>query len=299
MPGMPTRRQLRVPVAAVAPPGVNEVAVEIVEPTGSDRPVVWWMLAGGSMMRRYWDLRVADGAYSCAQFLAGHGYRCVLVDHPGTGDSEAPDDAYQLTPTMLAAINAHVHAQVVDQLGGPPTIGCGHSMGGMITVITQATARPHRALCLLGSSGRGLPDQLDDDELACADRPDQLAAAIAAIVERRFGSPRPTRPFVAAEVLAEAQAPLLAVAGLSAMIPGSFDPQIAAVDVPVMLARGEHDMAPPLATTAAAFTAAPAIHTVEIPAMGHNHNASSRRVEMWQAMLDWAEQLFGAGRAAG
>ncbi|HQV58190.1 MAG TPA: hypothetical protein PKV27_09270, partial [Ilumatobacteraceae bacterium] len=80
------RRLVRVPVGDVAPSGVETVAVEIIAPiTGPRRPLIWWMLPGGSLSRRYWDLHGGDGSYSCAGFLAEHGYACALIDHPGVG----------------------------------------------------------------------------------------------------------------------------------------------------------------------------------------------------------------------
>lgn len=294
-----TRRVLRIDAGDAAPAGVRDVAVEIIAPRRPRHDRVWWMLPGGSMSRRYWDLRTPG--HSCAAVLARDGYVCVAVDHAGVGDSDVPDDPYLLTPAVLAAINVHVHARVLEilrrgdadlpPLAAASTIGCGHSMGGMITALTQATYRPHSALCLLGYSGRGLPERLEPSQAAYAGRPDALRADICELVRAKFGEPLPLRPFVAAEVLREAQARLLTVAGLSAMMPGAFDDELAAIDVPVMLGRGEHDICSPLDETAAAFTAAPEIHTVEIAAMGHNHNASSRRELMWAAMAEWADGL--------
>lgn len=290
------RRLLHVPVGDVAPEGVNAVAVEIITPaTGPLQPLIWWMLPGGSMSRRYWDLRGGDGTFSCAEFLADHGYVCALVDHPGVGDSDVPDDAYQLTTTVLADVNAaarqRIEAMLPEVFDGRATIGCGHSMGGKITVLTEARHRCHTALCLLGSSGRGLPQMIDDHERSYADRPEALRADAAQLAQRRFGEALQLRPFNGAEVLNEALAPLLTIAGLSSMIPGNISDATAQIDVPVMIARGEHDIAASLDATAAEFTGTDRLHLFELPAAGHNHNAGTNRQAMWQAMLDWAGSL--------
>lgn len=297
------RHRFRIPVGEVAPAGIETVAGEVIEPGGvARRPLVWWLISGGSMNRRYWDLRIDQGAYSCATFLASHGYMSVLTDHAAIGDSDVPDDPYTLDPWTLARINAAAHAAVaemlrngtidgLDAIDDVRTIGGGHSMGGLLTVLTQAEHRCHEALCLLGWSGRGLPDLLDSPELAYADRPDDLRDAIAGLADDRFGTARDVRPFMAADVLAEAHAPLLTLSGLTAMIPGSATREAATIDVPVMIGRGEHDLGGPLSETVAGFTSSPTVHSVEVPAMGHNHNGSSQRQVMWQAMVDWADRL--------
>ena len=64
------------------------------------RGAVLFCFPGGGMSRRYFDL--AAPGYSFAEYACERGFTVITVDHPGVGDSDAPDDGWTLTPEVVA-----------------------------------------------------------------------------------------------------------------------------------------------------------------------------------------------------
>ena len=93
---------MRVDVSDVAPSGCRTLALEVVAPppVAAAPPVVLFCFPGGGMSRRYFDL-TAPG-YSFAEYASERGFVVILADHPGVGDSDAPDDGWTLTPETVA-----------------------------------------------------------------------------------------------------------------------------------------------------------------------------------------------------
>lgn len=175
------------------------------------------------MTRRYFDL-AADG-YSFAEFASERGFLVAGVDHPGVGDSDAPDDGWTLTPEAVASIEAAAVGRMLALLRagdvpgvpaldpGVPVIGVGHSAGAHLLIHqfallsrdnskintvgpngpaisprVQAISGPrYDGLALLGWAGRGLPEYLDeaDATLADLDRCDPGAFARELVASRR------------------------------------------------------------------------------------------------------------------
>lgn len=322
------RHRISVDVSSVAPDGVQHLVAEVVLPAvpkPHESTIALVCLPGGGMSRRYFDLQ-AEGAgddYSMAAHLARAGVVVVLLDHPGVGESDVPHDAYTLAPATVAAVDAAAVATILDRLSNGTLVdgvaaftqlvpvGCGHSMGGLITVWMQAQHRPYRAIATLGFAGFGLHSHLTDEERTYADDPEGVARDLASLVARRFGAPRSggggggstgTSPFLlAVEVPDHAKAAigasgaaLLNLCGLTSMIPGASRPALEAVDVPLFLGVGEHDITGDAHQIPTQFPASRDITLFVCRGSGHNHNVAPTRTELWDRLLVWLRQIAGS-----
>jgi pimeloyl-ACP methyl ester carboxylesterase len=321
--GSPPLR-LAIDVAAVAPPGVHTLVADVFLPAhermAADAQVLC-CLPGGGMSRRYFDLQLTDldvtdptlGNYSMARHLADQGFVVVTLDHPGVGASDRPDDGYTLTPQCVADVDAFAFDHILGQLRAGAlrddlpdmpqlvSIGVGHSAGASITAYQQARHRTHRAIALLGYGGAGLATHLNDREKEFAERPDAVIDEIASLVRERFGEPLPMQRRGSSEFLVGApmpepvraalvacRSPLLALVGLSSMIPGATAPVLAQVDVPVFVAHGSRDIAGSLYAVPALFPASNDITVFALDDAGHNHNVAPTREQLWDRLGRWA-----------
>jgi alpha-beta hydrolase superfamily lysophospholipase len=293
-------RTLRVDVGDVAPAGVRTLAADVfVPPELSVGPVVCCCVPGGGMSRGYFDLQVPPsvGNFSMARHLVERGIVVVTLDSPGVGESDLPDDGFTLTPDVVADVNARAFDQLLEEWPDAHRIGVGHSAGGLLTVVQQARHRTYDALGLFGF-GRGGHAQF---ALTQAER-DQ-AGGIVELTRIRFGDPLPgggstaTSPFLlggmevpkdALDALGAVKTPLLGVVGLTSMIPGSVDAEMAAVDVPVFLALGEHDIAGDPHALPARFTGSNDFTLFVLAGTGHNHNVAPDRELLWERFVVWA-----------
>jgi hypothetical protein len=316
--------RLDLDVSSVAPAGATVEAGDLFLPDrpseASDPVDLVVCLPGGGMTRRYFDLpETLPGRWSVArQLVDDHGLAVLALDHLGVGDSPAPDDPFTLTPRVVAAVNAHVVAQVVSRLRdgglrgglGPVdvgrVVGLGHSMGAMLVVHQQARHRSYDAVVLLGFGAAGLPDHLNDDERGYAGDHDELELALPRLVAARFGDalvgpvgggttgsdflnpgvgPEPRR------LLGSASGALLALGGLTSMIPGSSDAALAAIDVPVFLGVGEHDIVDGWRGLADKLVAAPSVTGLVLDGAGHNHVIAARREQLTAEVGTWIRGL--------
>jgi alpha-beta hydrolase superfamily lysophospholipase len=311
----------RIDVSVVAPPGVQWCAVSVYAP---DRPVagapvpVAVCLPGGYYRKEYFDLVVPPGTgeYSMARHLAARGWVVVTCDPPGIGGSDGPDDGYDLTPAALADTQAAVTATVLADLragtfvaGLPPVphaapIGVGHSAGALLTVHEQARHRPFVALALLGFAGHGLVEHLTDEERALADDPAAAAAALPRLVAQRFGGALPalsggttsrfsdaTAPAEAKTAMRAAQDRLLALLGLTSMIPGASAPELAAIDVPVFLGVGDADITGDPHVIPSHVPGSSDVTLFVLPHSGHAHHLAPTRTLLWDRLDAWARAL--------
>ncbi len=320
-------RRLEFDVSAVAPAGCRRLVGDLFvdDPAARNgRPVLVVCGPGGGMSRRYFDL-APDGAggssvgWSMARSLAATGLWVLTLDHPAVGESDEPDDAWALGPEQVAAVDAAAVATavaglragtLVDDLAASPdllVVGCGHSMGGLLVVLQQAHHRPYDAVALLGFAGSGLPAAIVPAEAAYAGDPAGARAAIRDLAQARFGRPLAVGntgpspmllgpgvvvPDAAIAAITASSAPLLVQPGLLSMIPGSSAPEQAAVDVPVFLAVGEHDIThgDPRAIPSE-FPAADDLTLLVLRGAGHNHNVAPPRQRLWDRLADWCHAL--------
>jgi alpha-beta hydrolase superfamily lysophospholipase len=298
-----TTRTRRVDVGDVAPAGVRTLAVDVHLPDEvGTRPVVCCCVPGGGMSRGYFDVQAppAVGNYSMARHLVDRGFVVITLDPPGVGESDVPDDGYTLTPDAVADVNARAFDQLLEEWPDAYRVGVGHSAGALLTVVQQARHRSHDALGLFGF-GRG-----GHEQFALTPEEREQAGGIVALTRQRFGDPLPgggsttTSPFLlggmevpreALAALGAVKTRLLGVVGLTSMIPGSVDTEMAAVDVPVFLALGERDIAGDAHGIPACFSGCGDFTLFVLPGAGHNHNVAPDRELLWDRFLVWARSI--------
>lgn len=305
--------------------GPQTLAASVWWPSDPDRaPAVLVCLAGGNMNRRYYDLRpeTSDLSFSFAGQMTSRGFIVITIDHLGLGGSTRPADGYALTPERIVSANARATAELLSRLRegrlDPDlpalprlrSVGVGHSMGAMLTVMQQAETRPHDALVLLGFSTRGLPQFLPPKvrELAVAD-PAALRAGLVDFARGIFVEPYPLIRSSGggnAEFYGSAKADPRGVAALKAatdallpvpaflsMVPGNVATEAARIDVPLFLGLGERDMAGAPHDAPAAFSACRDLSLYVLPETGHSHFLFPSRTALFDRIAYWAKGLSG------
>ena len=259
--------------------GCFEIAVDVIAPSHlpEERPaVVLACLPGGFLSRRYYDLEGPGGSrdYSFAEAMAVRGFITLAFDHIGVGESTKPDPiegGYALGVEEIALANqraleiALARLAEGDALAGIPSapliesFGVGHSMGSALTVEQQALAAFHRGLILFSFTTRGVPRFLSPAQQQVADDPRLARQSLAKLTREAMGTPYPasasdsegdrvaafgvgTAPPSAEEALHGASSNLLGMAGLLSMIPGAHAPSAERIQVPVLIALGDHDL---------------------------------------------------------
>ena len=299
--------------------GTLEVAVEIIAPERPG-PVALVCLPGGAMTRRYYDLLPAhaDESFSFARQMAARGFICVLIDHLGVGESTRPADGYALTADILAAANAEATEQALTRINNgsaikdlPPmpeirSVGVGHSMGAMLTVVQQAQYPRHAGIAVLGFSTRGLPEYLPPEARELAKDPAAARREVPRLARAMFKEDYPkigrssdgsqlyaglhAEP-AGVEAIKSARERLLPVPAYHSMLPGNVAAEAARIDVPVFVGLGELDMAGAPEEAPKAFTASPAVELVVLPKTGHSHFIFAARQELFGRLAQWAGKL--------
>jgi len=304
-----------------------KLAVELQLPQRiSAAPVLLACMPGGGMNRRYWDLRPDDGdtSYSFAAQMTARGLLVLLVDPVGIGDSDRPSDGWALRPEVLADAHHAAIAAVCTGLregslvAGLPalpqlqSIGVGHSLGALLSIVQQARHASHAGIAVLGFGCDGLPDYLVPEARALIGNTEAFRMRLPELARAQFGEPfaiiKPSRPsagLFAAEraemkgmlALRPAAAPVLAVGATQAMFPGNVAPEAASISVPVFVGVGELDLVGPAQRIPASFTACHDLLLHVLPQAGHSHFLFPARHGLYARLAGWA-QAFAAAQAA-
>ena len=303
-----------------------QIAAEIFLPESiGDKPVALICLAGGGMNRRYFDLQADDDSFSFAAQMTRRGFIVIALDHLGIGQSSRPADGYALTPALVAQANANASAEILVRLregrlaaglAALPdlvSIGVGHSMGAMLTVLQQAREGQHAGLTLLGFSTRGLPKFLAADVQNLASDPEQLRAGLVDAARRMFVQPYPVIRSSGGDstlfgstaadprgiaALKQAADVLLPVPAFQAILPGNVAREAAQIRAPVFLGIGERDMVGPPASVPAAFAASASVRLEVLPETGHSHFLFPARHALFDGIADWARSAVLSSSAA-
>jgi len=302
--------------------GALHIAAEVWAPNDLDRdaPVTAFVsLPGGGMTRRYFDLAVEnDDTFSFAKQMVARGFVVILIDHLAVGESSRPADGYAVTAEVVAKANANATEQIVAKLRAGSlspslpamqnlnTIGIGHSMGAMMTLLQQAQYRQHSAIALLGFSTRGLPEYVSPKVRELAADPAAIRADLATHARGMFVLPYPVikptgqsggifagknadpRGAVALKQVVDALLPMCA---FLSMVPGNVLPEARQIASPVFLGIGEFDMVGPTHEIPASFPASRDVTLHVIPDTGHSHFLFPSRIELFDRLAAWARTV--------
>lgn len=309
--------------AGVELPGESalQIAAEIWAPAGldADAPVTALIcLPGGGMTRRYFDLPVendTEGSFSFARQMTARGFIVVALDHLGIGESDRPADGYALTAEVVATANANATDKVMTGLRAGTlltelpalknlnTLGIGHSMGAMMTVVQQAQRQQHTGIALLGFSTRGLPEYLPPQVRELARDAAAVRAKLPQLARTMFVQPYPViKPTSqssgiysgknadprGAAAIKQVSGPLLPVPAFMSMLPDNVLPEAKQIAVPLFLGLGELDMAGPPHQIPASFPASRDVTLYIIAGAGHSHFLFPARSELFNRLAAWA-----------
>jgi pimeloyl-ACP methyl ester carboxylesterase len=269
------------------------------EPPGVARAVfVCW--PGGSYDRRYWQFDAVPG-YSFAEHMTSQGFAVVAADHLGVGGSSAPADVDAVNLDAMARAAGAFAEAVRERLPGAPLIGIGHSLGGCITIITQALLGTYDAVASLGFT-HGAKDSVTAD---AGDAADARAAAVAqakaffadwdagyAIAPREpnhswlYTASTPADVVAADDATATRWPRQSYVEALTMGYSASFAPR---VECPLFLGFGEHDIPERPHDEVAFYTGSRDVTLYVLEDAAHCHNFASTRTHLWDRLARWAD----------
>jgi pimeloyl-ACP methyl ester carboxylesterase len=319
LPGLEREPDLHISGIVFLPPGYqaySSVTAVLLRPGGSYSVDYWHQVVPGLPVEEY----------SCAMYLAAHGFVVIATDHLGTGRSSQPDDGRLLTLENVSKANALAGRAIRDHLeegtlslaatddegrkllAALPgmalvqTAAFGHSMGAMLLTAEQSQYGVYDAVGFLGWSNQ----QLSMSGIA----PDALTAITQQVREERgyvLADRTAMRPlFYLADVptaVIEADEacaiPVPLNVGLPAIgRPGIVAEQAGRIDVPVLHVLGTQDVSGmPSPLEEVTFYRAASQYGVtlyELPASGHCHNYAGSRWQLWSFMVRWVRQALGA-----
>ena len=306
--------------------GRLNMAVTIHFPRHRVEPAVLLVcLPGGGMNRRFFDLMPPatngprDASFSFARQMAACGFIVALIDHLGIGESSRPKDGFALSGDVLArathyvlgAVNTRVQTHYGASAAQPCTIGVGHSMGALVTVLQQAQHRSYQAIALLGFSTHGLPTYVPQPLHSLARDPRALRAQLPQLAKRMFKEPYPylertsesrgmfagdradMRGIAALHLLREE--PILPLPSWHSMLPGNVAHEAASIDVPVFIGLGDRDIVGPPKEVPSAFARSPRVELQVIPESGHSLFLFAARFTLFEALAVWARSIAHGG----
>lgn len=261
-------------------------------------------LPGGGMRREFFDM-AGDFSFVAAMRQQGHGL--LLIDHPGVGGSDQPLDGYLLTPRRIAELHHRALSTLrsrIPELADARSIGIGHSMGALLSLLQQAQHRSHAGLVLLGFGFDGLPHYLPEQARELLDDRAALEAASAELARGLFRVSYPlmnqggsggiyggkTADSGAGEAISAVSTHLLPVPGFMSMYPQHWNADAALIDVPVLLALGDNDLVKAPDNAAEIFSASPDVQVMTLPETGHSQFVFSSRHALFAAINAWVDR---------
>jgi pimeloyl-ACP methyl ester carboxylesterase len=274
-------------------------------------PAVMFAGPGAGYGRGYYDMAPPDfTGYSQAEHHVARGFIFVAYDHLGVGDSSTTG-LDTLTFEVIAAANNAAIKEALRRIsdgtlvtGYPPVkpkfvIGIGQSMGGGVSIIMQARHRTFDALAVLGCSTFRpvLPQPSGKPPIPIAPRSENIERTDltylfhwedepSALVEADMAGGYPVRraaPPWGSLTVPPCVRDMVRLDYLKA--------EAASIDVPVLLAFGERDVAENSHLELSRFTASRDVSLFIVPAMAHMHNFASTRKLLWNRIDHWAGRV--------
>jgi pimeloyl-ACP methyl ester carboxylesterase len=87
----------------------------------------------------------------------------------------------------------------------------------------------------------------------------------------------------------EQQTALLSTCGLTSMIPNVTDGDKARIEVPVLVAFGDHDLTDAYERSAARYPASRDVALYVLAGSAHCHNQASTRTQLWDRIIQWIQ----------
>ena len=91
--------------------------------------------------------------------------------------------------------------------------------------------------------------------------------------------------------LAAASSRLLALVGMTAIVPGSVQPELDLLRGPVFAALGDHDLGGTLDVLPGQLPACRDLTLFLLEGAGHNHNVAVNRRILWERVARWATSV--------
>jgi pimeloyl-ACP methyl ester carboxylesterase len=298
--------------------GNHRLSTWVFPPEHVDGPVpLLFCLPGGSYSKAYWHLEVPGRpGYSFAGHLARAGMLVVAVDHLGVGESSRHRRAIDLTPEVIAAANAAAFNEVaaraadgtlVDGLPAivlGPTVGVGHSMGGMLAIFQQSLFGSFDAIAPLGygtvgpitdpemmGTGAFLPSRESIMEAAATGALDQipLLDRSAPALRHHFYWDDVPDEVIAADDLTNTAVP--GVCGPLSIVPFIASDHAWRVRCPVFIGLGERDSTWDHRDEARAYASSNDVTLFILPRSAHCHNTAGTRHVLWDRLAGWVRAL--------
>ncbi|MEV5850461.1 alpha/beta hydrolase [Streptomyces sp. NPDC051985] len=284
---------------------------------------------GSGCSREYYDIRTHTG-YSQAEYHTAQGFAFVACDHVGTGDS-SECDLFGLNFENMASANHITACEILGHLSQgtltddiPPlhidkAIGIGHSMGGCLLTVQQATHRTFDGVAMLGwsavhedlpspdGSGIAVPRIPRSPDLRALRADADIAAKATArdtnLIRLAFHGLEGQSELMEADLkgVANASEPSPSIAPWRVTtIPPCFTmmaaeravaEEAAVIEVPVLTAFGEVDCGPDPLDEPNIYSSSRNVSSVIVRKMGHMHNLALTRQVLWHRITMFAQSV--------
>jgi pimeloyl-ACP methyl ester carboxylesterase len=256
---------------------------------------------GGSYDRRYWCFDTVPG-YDFAGHATGRGLAVVAADPLGVGGSSKPSHVDGVDFVTISAAADEFVRQLRKRFPGHRLVGIGHSLGGALTVATQALHESYDRVASLGMThgAKGFVPGEDNHQSDPRKKAVEQAQAIFQDWDAGYATgPRQPfhhlfyRPDTPADVIAaddETAAAWPRQSYVDSLVPGYSGKFAAQVKCPVLLCFGDHDVHEHPRDEVAFYASSNDIRTLVLENAAHCHNFATTRRTLWDRLCTWSTE---------